>query len=181
LHGNKVKSLRQTFHETPICCAQRRTLLIGLPYRTDKFSTDAAIRLRPSHVYHTLPVPSNCLTTRHVQHEQKTLHDIASRPIRVAARSKAVVFARSNTGSVDSNLTRSMDKGKKKGKDIPVTGHGGPLGCERLRLPHYLDKRLIDGGKVVSPTRQPHFTPSFFIFKDCWYSFLLEAESTPGP
>jgi hypothetical protein len=23
--------------------------------------------------------------------------------------------------------------------------------------------------------------PSFFIFKDSWYSFLLEAESTPGP
>jgi hypothetical protein len=38
---------------------------------------------------------------------------------------------------------------------IPVTSHGGPLGCERLRLPHYLDKRLIDGGKVVSPTRRP--------------------------
>jgi hypothetical protein len=32
----------------------------------------------------------------------------------------------------------------KKGKDISVTGHGG----ERLRLPHYLDKRLIDGSKV---------------------------------
>jgi hypothetical protein len=26
-------------------------------------------------------------------------------------------------------------------------------GCERLRLPHYLDKQLIDGVKVVSPTR----------------------------
>jgi hypothetical protein len=23
-----------------------------------------------------------------------------------------------------------------KGKDIPVRGHGGPQGCERLRLPH---------------------------------------------
>jgi hypothetical protein len=23
--------------------------------------------------------------------------------------------------------------------------------------------------------------PAFFIFKDSWYSFLLEAESTPGP
>jgi hypothetical protein len=47
----------------------------------------------------------------------------------------------------------------KKGKDIPVTGHGGPKGCERLRLPHYLDKQQIDGGKVVSSTRRPHFTP----------------------
>jgi hypothetical protein len=47
-------------------------------------------------------------------------------------------------------------------KDIPVTGRGGPWGCGRLRLPHYLDKWLIDGGKVVSPTRRPHFTPRFF-------------------
>jgi hypothetical protein len=47
----------------------------------------------------------------------------------------------------------------------------------RLRLPHYLDKRLIDGGKVVSPTRQPHFIPRFlYLFKDSWYSFLLEAK-----
>jgi hypothetical protein len=48
-----------------------------------------------------------------------------------------------------------------KGKDIPVTGRGGPWGCERSRLPHYLDKWLTDGGKVVSPTRPPHFTPRF--------------------
>jgi hypothetical protein len=55
-------------------------------------------------------------------------------------------------------------KGKGKGKDILVTGHGGPWGCERLRLPHYLDKRLLDGGKVVSPTRRPHFTLRFLYF-----------------
>jgi hypothetical protein len=36
--------------------------------------------------------------------------------------------------------------GKVKGKDIPVTGRGDPWGCERSRLPHYLDKRLTDGG-----------------------------------
>jgi hypothetical protein len=28
-----------------------------------------------------------------------------------------------------------------------------------LRIPHCLDNRLIDGGKVVSPTHPPHFTP----------------------
>jgi hypothetical protein len=38
--------------------------------------------------------------------------------------------------------------GKGKGKDIPLTGHGGPSGCKRLRLPHYLDKRLIDGSTL---------------------------------
>jgi hypothetical protein len=36
---------------------------------------------------------------------------------------------------------------------MPVTDHGGPYGCETLRVPHYLDYRLTDGGKVVSLTR----------------------------
>jgi hypothetical protein len=46
---------------------------------------------------------------------------------------------------------------KKKGKAIPVTGD--PQGCETLRVPHYLDNRLTDGGKVVILTRRPPFTP----------------------
>jgi hypothetical protein len=55
-----------------------------------------------------------------------------------------------------------------KRKAIPVTGRGGPQGCETSRLPHFLDNRL---------TRRPPFTPQ----EDSWYSFLLETESTPGP
>jgi hypothetical protein len=66
--------------------------------------------------------------------------------------------------------------GKGKGKAIPVTGRGGPLGCETPRLPHFLDNRPTDGGEVVSLTRWPPFTPE----EDSWYSFLLEAESTLG-
>jgi hypothetical protein len=34
-----------------------------------------------------------------------------------------------------------------------------------------------DGGKVVSLTHRPPLPPR----KYTWYSFLLEAESTPGP
>jgi hypothetical protein len=49
---------------------------------------------------------------------------------------------------------------------IPVTGRGGPYGCEMSELPHFLDNQLTDGGEVVSLTRQ----------EDSWYSFLLEAE-----
>jgi hypothetical protein len=64
-----------------------------------------------------------------------------------------------------------------KGKVIPVPGHGGPQACERLRLPHLLDNRLTDGGKVVSLRRRPLCTPQ----EDSWYSFLLEDESTPMP
>jgi hypothetical protein len=66
---------------------------------------------------------------------------------------------------------------KKKGEATPVTCHGGPQGCGTSRLPHFLDNRLINGGQVVSLARRPLFTPQ----EDSWYSFLLEAESTPGP
>jgi hypothetical protein len=46
---------------------------------------------------------------------------------------------------------------------------------ETSRLPHFLDNRLTDGGEVVSLMRRPAFTPQ----EDSWYSFLLEAGSTP--
>jgi hypothetical protein len=73
---------------------------------------------------------------------------------------------------------RNFEKRKvKKGKAIPVPGHGGPLGCETLRVPQYLHNRFTDGGKFVSLMRRPPFTPQ----EGSWYSFLLEAESTPGP
>jgi hypothetical protein len=48
---------------------------------------------------------------------------------------------------------------KVKGKAIPVTGHEDRNGCEMLRLPHFLNNRLADGGEVVSFTRRPPFTP----------------------
>jgi hypothetical protein len=62
-------------------------------------------------------------------------------------------------------------------KAIHLSGCGGPQGCETSRLPHFLDNRLTDGGKVVSLTRRQPFVPQ----EDSWYSFLLEAKSTPGP
>jgi hypothetical protein len=48
-----------------------------------------------------------------------------------------------------------MNKGK--GKAIPVTGREGPWGSETSRLPHLLDSRHTDGGKVVSLTHRPPF------------------------
>jgi hypothetical protein len=50
-------------------------------------------------------------------------------------------------------------------------------GVRRRGFPHFLDNRLRDGGKVVSLTRRPPFTPQ----DSSWFSFLLEAESFPGP
>jgi hypothetical protein len=34
-------------------------------------------------------------------------------------------------------------------KSIPVTGNGGPQGCETSRLPHFLNNRLTDDGEVA--------------------------------
>jgi hypothetical protein len=51
-----------------------------------------------------------------------------------------------------------------KVKAIPVTGRGGLQGCEILRIPHCLDNMVIDGGKVVSSTHQPHLFPGNIIF-----------------
>jgi hypothetical protein len=46
-----------------------------------------------------------------------------------------------------------------KSKAIPLTGLGGLEGCEMVRIPHYIDNRLTDGGKDVSPTHPQHSTP----------------------
>jgi hypothetical protein len=50
-------------------------------------------------------------------------------------------------------------KVRKKDNVIPVIGRGGPLGCVRSRVPHFLDNRLTDGGEIVRLTRRPPFTP----------------------
>jgi hypothetical protein len=52
----------------------------------------------------------------------------------------------------------SMNSVKIK-KTILVTGRGGPYGCETSRLSQFLDNRITDGGKVISLTRRPPFTP----------------------
>jgi len=58
----------------------------------------------------------------------------------------------------------------------PITGPRFPEGYRKLRFPDYVTMAQ-DGGKVVSLTHWPFFTPR----KYSWYSFLLEAESTPRP
>jgi hypothetical protein len=60
-------------------------------------------------------------------------------------------------------------------KAVPVTGRGGPCGCETSRLPLFLDNRLTDGGEVVSLMRRPPIYPQ----KDSWYSFLLRGRVDP--
>jgi hypothetical protein len=58
---------------------------------------------------------------------------------------------------------------------IPVRGHGDPYGCETLRFTHFLQSahRWRCGFQSYAPT-------ALYRQEDSWYSFLLEAEWTPG-
>jgi hypothetical protein len=46
-----------------------------------------------------------------------------------------------------------------------------------LTIPHCLHSRLTDGGKVVSPTHRPHFTPRKIII----FMFLVMLGGIPVP
>ena len=63
-----------------------------------------------------------------------------------------------------------------KGKAIPLQAWRGPGGSRGLKLPDF---------KTVGTWRclgcQPYAPATFTPKKYSWYSFLLEAESTPGP
>jgi len=58
-----------------------------------------------------------------------------------------------------------------KGKAIPLQAWGDLEGSRKIRFPDFMTTAQ-DGGKVVSLTHRPLFTPR----KYSWYSFLLEAE-----
>ena len=51
-----------------------------------------------------------------------------------------------------------------------------PKGFQEAKFRDYVTMAQ-DGGKVVSLTHRPLFTPRKYF----WYSFLLDVELTPGP
>ena len=65
---------------------------------------------------------------------------------------------------------------KGKGKSVPLQVWTGPEGSRKLRFPDFMTTAQ-DGGKVVSLTHRPPLP----LRKYSRYSYLLEAESTPGP
>ena len=62
-----------------------------------------------------------------------------------------------------------------KSKVIPLQVLGRPLGFQEVGARRISRQLVLEGGKVVSPAHRPLLPPR----KDSWYSFLLEAESTP--
>ena len=64
---------------------------------------------------------------------------------------------------------------KGKGKAVPLQAWTGKQGSRKLRFPNFVTTAQ-NGGKVVSITHRPPLTPG-----NTPSTFLLEAESTPGP
>jgi hypothetical protein len=60
----------------------------------------------------------------------------------------------------------------KKVKAILLQAGTGPEGSRKLRSPDFI--KVVG---LISPTHRPPLRPG----KYSWYSFLLEAQSTPGP
>jgi hypothetical protein len=63
-----------------------------------------------------------------------------------------MIYTEKSCGMKQTTLaTQSL---RKKVKAIPVTGHGGLLGCEMLRIPHCLDNRLTVNCEILATCRK---------------------------
>jgi hypothetical protein len=71
---------------------------------------------------------------------------------------------------------KDKGKGKGKGKAIPVNRLWRPIGLREVKAPTF-SRQSANMGEVVSLTCRLPFTRQ----EDSLYSFLLEAEWTPGP
>jgi hypothetical protein len=61
-------------------------------------------------------------------------------------------------------------------KSCPITGLDKPLGLQEVEAPRISRQLVHEGGNFVSPTHRPPLPHR----EDSWYSFLLQAVSTPG-
>jgi hypothetical protein len=65
-------------------------------------------------------------------------------------RSDITCFVEFNVHALQMRIVFLCTKVKKKSKAIPVTGRGGLLGCEMLRIPHCLDNRLTVNCEILA-------------------------------
>jgi hypothetical protein len=116
---------------------------------------------------------SHNVPARTILQSDVRLHITASKCMRLYKRVRSEVLTAVTMKTVFWDVTHCS----------PVDGYVvlGATCLHQLQGRHYLDHRLTDGDKVVSLMRRPPFPPPPPPPEDSWYSFLLEAESIPGP
>ena len=86
------------------------------------------------------------------------------------------LLRKTTVGIILSEVVLVVVIGLGKGKAVPLQAWSGPKDSRKLKFPDFMTMAK-DGGKVVSLIHRP----PLFLTKFSWYSFPLEAESTPGP
>ena len=85
-------------------------------------------------------------------------------------------FAASTLKVQEEYTKKATLKHSYKGKAVPLEAWSGPEVSRKLRFPDF-KTTAQDGDMVVSLTHRPPLLHR----KYSWYSFMLEADSTPGP
>ena len=75
------------------------------------------------------------------------------------------------------------DNKKRNGKAVPLEAWSGPEGSRKLRFPDFMTtaQEVVKADNLTTflcRCQRPASPPGY---PSSWYSFLLEAESTPGP
>jgi hypothetical protein len=78
------------------------------------------------------------------------------------------------------SASRDRSALQSKRNAIPVSGHVGLQGCDMLKIPHCLDNRITDGGKV-SPTHRLRSTPQKLYFYATGTHFCYRLSKPQGP
>jgi hypothetical protein len=131
LNIGRVFSLLSLLHKERYACIITFDCLLMYPYAATHLITFKLI----GRFYETLP-SNGCMSQYFVKH--------------------TLVYVYITKVSVSAGFIKIMLVSKVK---LSRNRPWRPIDCKMLRIPHCLDNRLIDSGKVVSPTHQPHFTP----------------------
>jgi len=102
--------------------------------------------------------------------------EITSSQLTLAAAAATTTTTTTSTTTITTAVTANNSKGK--GTAVPLQAWSGPEVSRKMRFPDFMTKAQ-DGGRLSALSTGRLYPPPHR--KCSWYSFLLEAESTPGP
>ena len=96
---------------------------------------------------------------------------------RALVRHGLVVLRQGSRLFTNSRSNYESTSGGVKGKEMIMQAYYRQCVLQEVEDPRISGQSAREGGQVVSPTHRPSLLSRIY----SWHSFLLEAESTPGP